>query len=113
MRNVIGEVVRNDVSESHQQFTCLTECDELLTPNDNAFVAKATNLVIENIKDTSFSIDTLCREMAMSRTLFYSRLKSLTGIAPRDFIRILRLEKAADMLQNGYRSPLSLKNAGL
>lgn len=101
MRNVIGEVVRNEEDKPREQFTNLEESGEALSPNDNAFVIKATNLVIENIKDTSFSIDSLCSEMAMSRTLFYSRLKSLTGTAPRDFIRILRLEKAADMLRNG------------
>lgn len=39
--------------------------------------------------------------MAMSRTLFYSRLKSLTGKAPQEFIRIIRLQKAAELLKQG------------
>lgn len=40
-------------------------------------------------------------EMAMSRTLFYGRLKSLTGKAPQEFIRIIRLQRAADLLSQG------------
>ena len=39
--------------------------------------------------------------MAMSRTLFYIKLKSFTGKSPQDFIRIIRLERAAQMLRNG------------
>jgi AraC-like DNA-binding protein len=57
--------------------------------------------VAEHLGDSQFSIDQLCREMAMSRTLFYVKLKSYTGKSPQDFIRIVRLEHAASMLRNG------------
>jgi signal transduction histidine kinase/ligand-binding sensor domain-containing protein/CheY-like chemotaxis protein/AraC-like DNA-binding protein len=72
-----------------------------LSENDRNFVERATHLVIDNISNADFSIDTLCREMAMSRTLFYNRLKSLTGKSPQEFIRLIRLQKAAEMLKNG------------
>lgn len=68
---------------------------------DTEFVDRATRIVIEHIADPDFSIDMLCREMAMSRTLFYGRLKTLTGKAPQDFIRLLRLEQAAVWLRRG------------
>ena len=74
---------------------------EPLDPKDQAFVDKATRLVLDNISDTSFTIDRLCQEMAMSRTLFYGRLKTLTGQSPQDFIRLLRLERAAALLHEG------------
>ena len=66
------------------------------------FVDKATQLIVEHLSDSEFNIDQLCREMAMSRTLFYVKLKSYTGKSPQDFIRIIRLERAASMLRNGY-----------
>ncbi|MCA1745111.1 MAG: response regulator, partial [Bacteroidales bacterium] len=72
-----------------------------LSDNDRRFVERATNLVIENISNSDFNIDSLCREMAMSRTLFYNRLKSLTGKSPQEFIRLIRLQKAAELLKNG------------
>lgn len=75
--------------------------DVNLSENDRMFVEKATDIVLQNISNTDFSIDILCREMAMSRTLFYSRLKSLTGRAPQEFIRIIRLERAAELLKQG------------
>jgi AraC-like DNA-binding protein/ligand-binding sensor domain-containing protein len=65
------------------------------------FVDKATHLILERLSDTDFNIDRLCREMAMSRTLFYVKLKSYTGKSPQDFIRIIRLERAATLLRNG------------
>ena len=51
--------------------------------------------------DPDFDINALCREMAMSRTLFYSRLKSLTGNGPQEFIRLIRLNRAAELLRQG------------
>ena len=68
---------------------------------ESDFVDKATQLISEHLSDTDYSIDSLCREMAMSRTLFYVKLKSFTGKSPQDFIRIIRLERAAQMLRNG------------
>ena len=68
---------------------------------DQAFVEKATRLVLDNLSDTDFTIDRLCQEMAMSRTLFYGKLKTLTGQGPQDFMRLIRLEQAALYLKQG------------
>ena len=65
------------------------------------FVDKATRLIVEHLSDTGFTIDRLCSEMAMSRTLFYVKLKSYTGKSPQDFIRVIRLERAAALLRTG------------
>ena len=65
------------------------------------FVDKAMGLILEHMSDSEFTIDHLCREMAMSRTLFYVKLKSYTGKSPQDFMRIIRLERAASMLRSG------------
>ena len=73
----------------------------ILNPQDQAFVEKATRLVLDNLSDTDFTIDRLCREMAMSRTLFYGKLKTLTGQGPQDFMRLIRLEQAAMFLKQG------------
>lgn len=72
-----------------------------LDPMDQSFVEKATRLVLDNLSDTGFTIDRLCREMAMSRTLFYGKLKTLTGQGPQDFMRLIRLEQAAQYLKQG------------
>lgn len=73
----------------------------MVNESDKEFVDKATEIVRESMHDESFDINALCREMAMSRTLFYNRLKALTGKTPQDFIRIMRLERAAKLLDEG------------
>ena len=70
--------------------------------NDRLFIELATGIVVRNISDSEFGVNELCQEMAMSRTLFFSRLKSLTGKAPQEFIRLIRLQNAAELLKNGY-----------
>lgn len=65
------------------------------------FIQKATNLIMASIADPEFNIDKLCREMAMSRTMFYLKLKTFTGKSPQEFIRIIRLERAAALLRTG------------
>lgn len=69
--------------------------------SDQRFIRQATRVVAEHMADPDFDINALCREMAMSRTLFYSRLKSLTGNGPQEFIRLIRLNRAAELLRQG------------
>ena len=87
------QIVRSDSYENVEEAA--------LNPQDQAFVDKATSLVLAHLSDTDFNIDRLCREMAMSRTLFYGRLKTLTGQSPQDFMRLIRLEQAAIFLKQG------------
>lgn len=108
MRQALKEVKNdsNNVEVISNKVTVLQEEKvegdrSMLSESDHSFVIRATQLVIENINNEDFNINSLCQEMAMSRTLFYSRLKSLTGKAPQEFIRIIRLQKAAELLKQG------------
>lgn len=66
---------------------------------DNEFMQQVTELVKQHLgKD--LTIDVLCAEVNMSRTSFYNKIKSLTGIAPNDFIRNIRMKEAALLLQS-------------
>lgn len=76
------------------------ECLNLVSPMDKEFLDHCTALVNENLANVDFSINILCRELAMSRTLFYEKLKSLTGQAPNEFIKLMRMKEAATLLQN-------------
>ena len=82
----------------------------VMSESDKAFIDKTVDIIITNMSDSEFDIDQLCSEMAMSRTLFFGRLKSLTGKAPQEFIRILRLERASELLkQNLSVAEVALK----
>lgn len=79
----------------------VTTANETMPEGDRQFIMQATRFVLEHLDEIDFNINLLCQEMAMSRTLFYSRLKSLTGKGPQEFIRIIRLQKAAELLKEG------------
>ena len=97
----VSEEKKDDTVLNKQGQTFENVAEAVLNPQDQAFVDKATRLVLTHLSDTDFNIDRLCREMAMSRTLFYGRLKTLTGQSPQDFMRLIRLEQAAIFLKQG------------
>ena len=104
MRLVVNNPLLNsndDVVEDHAVTEQALPAEEQVEADGSAFIEQATKLVVDHIDDSDFTIDQLCREMAMSRTLFYLRLKSYTGKSPQDFMRVIRLERAAALLRNG------------
>ena len=70
-----------------------------LSPLDEEFMQEVTAIVKEKL-DKDLTVDTLCAAMNMSRTSFYNKIKALTGIAPADFIRNIRMQEAALLLRS-------------
>ena len=65
---------------------------------DKEFMDKVMNVIEEELADSEFSINDFCRMLGMSRTSVYNKIKTLTGQGPNDFIRIVRLNKAKELL---------------
>ena len=65
------------------------------------FVTKLNDLILEHLNDPEFNIDSVAREFAMSRSSFHSKVKAITGETPNNYIRIIRLSKAAEYLATG------------
>lgn len=53
----------------------------------------------ENLANPDFTINQLSRELALSRTIFYEKLKALTGQAPNEFIKLIRMTEAANPIK--------------
>ena len=70
-----------------------------ITSMDEKFVKKAVALVEANIDNSDFLVEDLCREMGMSRVYFYKKILALTDKTPSEFIRFIRLKRAADLLE--------------
>lgn len=54
--------------------------------------------MMSHIADTSVSAESFAQGMGFGRTLFFKKVKQLTGLTPNDYIRKIRLEKAAELL---------------
>lgn len=65
---------------------------------DEQLIDKAIKCVEENMDNSDFSVELLSQEMGMSRVHLYKKLLSITGKTPIEFIRILRLKRAAQLL---------------
>lgn len=70
-----------------------------LSPLDQEFIDKAKAVIEENLSNTEFNISVLIREMGVSRTLLFNKLKAVTGQSPNDFITTIRLREAACLLK--------------
>lgn len=71
---------------------------------DEDFLNKLTEVIKQNLQDEKFNIDNLANEMNMSRTSLHRKIKGITELTPGDFIRLIRLKKAAELLLEGeYR----------
>jgi AraC-like DNA-binding protein len=68
---------------------------------EDAFLAKATQLVIEHLEDTDFDVEHLEKAMDMSKMQLYRKLKMLTSLAGNEFIRSIRLQQARILLEKG------------
>lgn len=66
---------------------------------DREFLAKAVAIIEEEMENPEFAVNDFCSRLAMSRTSVYNKLKSLTNQAANDFIRIIRLNKAKELLK--------------
>ena len=66
---------------------------------DWKFIASIKKNVEDNMDNPSFTIDVLCTLLNMSRTSFYNKLKALTDQAPGDYVRLIRLKRAMQLLK--------------
>ncbi len=67
-------------------------------PNDQAMLQKAVDLVLQHLDDPEFSINTFAKEMGISRTYLFTKIRGLTGQSPNEFISTIRLKQAATRL---------------
>ena len=57
--------------------------------------------VRENLSDANYNVEALAAAMNMSRSSLHRKIKALTDLSSLDFIRIIRLKRAAELLQEG------------
>jgi signal transduction histidine kinase/ligand-binding sensor domain-containing protein/DNA-binding response OmpR family regulator len=72
--------------------------DVAVTSLDELFMQKVLELVEKNISSTDYSVEMMKRDLGMSRTLLYKKILALTGKPPLEFLRSLRLKRAAVLL---------------
>ena len=72
-----------------------------MSPNDRKFMDKLVDLMEKNMDNGELVVDDLVRELAVSRSVFFKKLKTLTGLAPIEFIKEMRIKRAAQLIETG------------
>ncbi len=66
---------------------------------DEEFLKNAIAIVETNLSEPDFSVDKFSREIGMSRSNLYLKLKAITGESVTDFIKRIRFKKAVELLE--------------
>lgn len=77
------------------------EPEQKMSQRDREFIAKAVQLVENNIGMRGFTVEMLSKELCMERTGLYKKMKSLLDKSPNAFIRSIRLNRAAELIAEG------------
>lgn len=70
-----------------------------LKSHDEVLLNKIMDVVNANISSSEFSVEMLASEVGLSRVHLHRKLKELTNLPARDFIRSIRLREAARLLK--------------
>lgn len=77
-----------------------------VTSSDETFLQNAIEIVEKHMMNSEFSVEMLVKEMNMSRSNLYLKIKELTGLSSSEFIRNIRLKRAVQLFE---KSDLSVK----
>jgi len=73
--------------------------DKIVDSPDEKFIRQALAIIEKNISNPDFSVEEMSRELFVSRVALYKRILSLTGNTPIEFIRSIRMKRAAQLLE--------------
>ena len=71
---------------------------------DEELIKRAIALVEQNFSDSEYSVEQFCDDMGMSRSSLYKKLMAITGLAPLQFMRTLRVKRGRQLLEQGGES---------
>lgn len=80
------------------------ESGHRISRQDREFLDRVTAEIEKNLQESEYTIENLCTTLGISRSGLYKKMMALTGKAPLEYIRLLRLEKGREMLENGETS---------
>jgi ligand-binding sensor domain-containing protein/signal transduction histidine kinase/DNA-binding response OmpR family regulator len=108
---------RKKLKEKFSSESLLKPSDIIVSSLDEKLLKKALQIVEENISNELFEISTFSEELGISRTMLFSKIKAWTNLTPSDFVTVMRMKRAAQLLEQnkltvsqvafqvGYKNP--------
>jgi transcriptional regulator GlxA family with amidase domain len=91
---------RRKLHEHFQQLQTVQPRELATNQVDAEFLRRVVQIVEKNLADYEFDVETLARQMALSRRQLFRKFKALAGCTPNVFIRDIRLKRAAQLLRD-------------
>lgn len=72
---------------------------------EEEFLQRMTAHILEHVSEPEFNVERLAQDMCMSRSSLHRKIKDTCDLTPIDFIRLIRLKKAAELIrEKNYRT---------
>lgn len=97
MKNLLETRAR--LRERFSKQICINPQEVTVTSTDERFLQRALSIMEANMGNSKFDVEAFSREIGLSRTHLHRKLTALTGQSPNEFIRTIRLKRAASLLQ--------------
>ena len=68
---------------------------------DDIFIQRIMKFIEDNIDNSELTIEDIAMHIGFSRSAFFKKLKSLTGLAPVEFLKEVRIQRAAQLIESG------------
>lgn len=98
IQNILHQ--RQELKNRFRREILLQPEEVTVTSTDELFLKKAMDLVEEHMGDPDFSVEIMVKEIGMSRSKLYLKLKALTDQSTSEFIRTVRLKRAVQLLES-------------
>lgn len=97
------ETARLDMEKSRKVEIDLGGIDVPTDNSDEQLIRKISSVILENISNSEFDVESLCLQIGMSKASLYRKLKAITGESTNEFIQNFRLKYAARLLSDTDR----------
>ncbi|MES2240022.1 MAG: two-component regulator propeller domain-containing protein [Bacteroidota bacterium] len=91
LQEIFGSIEKDEFKEFNPK-------PHLISDQDEEIMLKVIQIIEENIDNNDFSVEDLGVSVGLNRTTFFYKIKSLTGYSPVEFIRDIRIKRAAQLI---------------
>lgn len=92
-------VLKSTLQTTYTRQIKLLTLEVAVASEDEKLLHKVVQYLEENLTSSQLSVESLSREVGMSRSSLYSKMLDITGETPVEYIRSFKLEKAAMLLE--------------
>lgn len=94
------EILKQKYSKSLEEVRpslCSSEQDQL-------FVRRLDAIITSRMSDQTLSVERIAEMLHLGRTIFYNKVRGVTGYTPNEYLRVKRMKYAAELLKKGEKN---------